>query len=284
MICLLAASQGTANAAAFATINLIDQFPAAGSFAGGSFDILDATGAAGSDGRDDVTISVSTSGAGVFNGVTGATGWDVSGSGIRATQSFKGMVATNNPGTRLTSMVTVMLGSHLIIAAENFEVDFSSLNTAGIGWEHSQIEFLDENGLPFSSFANHDAYLSHTAIDGAGTTGYYHADSVGTVMGVGTSLTTTGTSGGNNNLTSAPGGDLDGTEVGISVGKRIGGLRLITYLDDVRGTNNNNTSFTATLTEVSISGNILAPVPEPSSVLALSGLLAGGLLIRQRRR
>lgn len=271
-------------AATFGTINLIDEFAAAGSFSGGSFDILDATGVAGMDGVDDVTIIVTTSGAGVVNGVTGAASWDVSSSGIRVSESFSGDVASNNPGTRLTAVLVLELADHLTVAAEDFEIDFSSLNTAGIAWEHSHIEFLDENGAAFSAVASHAAYLAHTAIDGAGTTGNYHADSLGTVTGVGTSQTVSGSSGGNNNLTSAPGGDLDGTEVGISAGTRIGGIRMTTYLDDVRGTLNNNTSFTSTLTEVSISGEITPPpVPEPSSgVLLMTG--AGLLLMRRRPR
>ena len=185
---------------------------------------------------------------------------------------------TNNPGTRLVAIVTLELASHLTVLAEDFEIDVSSLNTAGIGWENSTLEFLDVAGNPFSPIGAPAPYLSHTAIDGGGTTGNYHADSLGTVDGVGTANTSSGSSGANNNLTGAPGGDLDGVEAGIAAGTQIGGIRMTTYLDDVRGTGNSNTGFTATLTEVNISGDI---VPEPGVVvLCLIGL---GVVCFRRR-
>ena len=109
---------GTADGAAFATINLIDSFSPSGSFAGGGFDILDANGAAGSDGVADVIISVTTAGGGTVDGVTGEATWDVSNTGIRSSESFSGAVTTNNPGTRLVTTLTFQLASHLRVLAE----------------------------------------------------------------------------------------------------------------------------------------------------------------------
>ena len=264
---------GAADGVAFATTNLIDSFSPVSSFAGGGFDILDENGVAGSDGVTDVIISVTTAGGGTVDGVTGEATWDVSNTGIRSSESFSGAVTTNNPGTRLVTTLTFQLASHLSVLTEDFEVDFSSLNTAGIGWESSVIQFLDSSGNPFSPITEPAPYLSYAPIGGVGLTGNFHADSVATVNGVGTANTSTGTNGPNNNLTALPGGNLDAVESGILAGTRIGGFRVTTYFEDVRGTGNANTAFTSTLNEVNISGET---IPEPGSgLLCLIGLGGG---------
>lgn len=193
-----------------------------------------------------------------------------------ASHSFTGTVATDNPGRLSSNTITITFGDHLSIT--DLSMNGSSFNTAGVAWEYTVIEFFRPDGSSFSTAPTIGSYLTHTSIDGSPSAGWYVLDNKGTVTGVGTSQTTTGANPPNENLTVT--GGLGYTNVGLAPGTQIGGIRVTTFLEDVRGTGNGSTNFSSSLTEITISGSI---VPEPSTaVLALAGLGVAGLYRRRQ--
>lgn len=161
---------------------------------------------------------------------------------------YTGAPPTNNPGTRQWYEVEVRFACHLDV--RELTLSLSSLNTAALAWEFSQVSFLDESYQPFSTPTMVPPYLAFgigmTGPDGVGN---FIAASTGTVVGVGTNLTSQGTSGTGDNVTLAHAGP---SGVGLDGGQRIGGFVWRTTLEDVRGTSSGNTNVTASLFRLTI--------------------------------
>ncbi|MDB6080601.1 MAG: hypothetical protein JWO82_4348 [Akkermansiaceae bacterium] len=191
-----------------------------------------------------------------------------------ASHSYAGAVGVNNPGSLTSNSVTLTFGSHVSVI--DLSLHGLSFNTAGIAWEYSVIEFLRPDGSSFSAAPTIGSYLSQASINGSPSTGWYVIDSRGTVAGVGGSSTTAGTSGSNDNLAGA---GLGYANVGLAPGTAIGGVRITTFLEDVRGTANGATNFTSSFTDFTFSG---AVVPEPAPALICA--VAGGLFLLGRSR
>jgi len=222
---------------------------------------------------DDISLSFTSNGANTdWEYVTTASG------SFRANHSYPTAATTTNPGTLISNSVTMSFGSHLSVT--DFSFDASSLNSRGAGWEYSVIEFLDPSGNPFTTAPVISAYGSHTAVDGSPSQGVYLLDQTTTVTNVGMPLTAAGASNANENFTVT--GDLEYSDVGLAPGTQIGGIRMTTFLEDVRGEDNNATNFTSSLIDFTFEGMIMAPVPEPSrGVLLAAGLM--GVLVRRQR-
>ncbi len=187
-------------------------------------------------------------------------------------------LGSNNPGTVHSNTLSLTFASHIEITDASF--NFTSLNTAGISWEYSVLRFLDASGNYFSPIAGPGWTLGATGqyisagggFSGAAGLGNFVAASTGTVTGVGTDTTVTGTTGGNNDLV------FNYSVAGLAPGTIISGIEWTTYLEDVRGTLNLSiSSLTSSLQDFTISGTI----PEPSS--ALLGMLGAGFLLRRKR-
>lgn len=192
-------------------------------------------------------------------------------------QSFSGSVPVSNPGDTVVNVIELTFGSHLNVT--DFSFDASSVNTRGTAWEVSYFELLDVNGNLFSSTPVINSYLTHTEINGSPSIGVFVADSRGSVNGVGTGLTSSGSSGIHNNLSSTV--DLDYSDFGLAVGTQISGLRFTTRLEDVRGVDNNASNFTSSLIDFSFSGTI-DQIPEPQAFVFI--IIGGCVSIFIRRR
>ena len=287
---VLVAGRSQSQANLIASFDVIDEFlKVASNYQGPqSYDIFDgAAGAAGQDGVADIRVSISSTGvtADDGNNVQWTVTNDTTGTGLRSTidPSFVGSggVTSLNSGNRATQTIQIDFLSGMTVEAQDI-VDFgwSSGNTAGIGWETSILEYLDSSLNPFSTTPVIPDYLDNVApTDGQSGTGTFVADSTGTVQGVGTTQTSSGSSGSNNGLSTSA------TGLGIGATDLIGGVRFTHILEDVRGTGNGDTSFTATINDLELQNFDVAPapVPEPS---ALSGLMVCGvsLMFRRRRR
>ncbi len=231
-------------------------------------------------GAKDFTLSgTSTAGKSGTATVTLSPGGD---SGrVRDNHSFTAAPTANNPGSIDSNMFTLLFNSNLTVTKASF--NFSSLNTNGIAWEYSVLQFLDTAGNPFSALTNPGWMLGAASQYGVGPTagfsgaagiGNFIAASKGTVTGVGTIQSAAGASGTNDNIAA-----LDYALVGLTPGTQIGGIRWTTYLEDVRGTNNPDTNFTTSLLDFTISGNTAAAVPTPA---LLPGLIALAASARRR--
>jgi hypothetical protein len=200
---------------------------------------------------------------------------------VRDNHSFTVAPTANNPGSIDSNMFTLLFNSNLTVTKASF--NFSSLNTKGIAWEYSVLQFLDTAGNPFSALTDPgwtlgaaSQYGSSPGFSGAAGIGNFIAASKGTVTGVGTSQSAAGASGVDDNIAV-----LDYVLVGLTPGTQIGGIRWTTYLEDVRGTNNSDTNFTSSLLDFTISGNTAEAEAVPTPAL-LPGLMA--LVIGARRR
>jgi hypothetical protein len=239
----------------------------------------DSTGAVlTSDNGDapDVTMTLTT-----LTGALGTGGFDYNATSdtLRASHAFTGSVASNNPGTRVVNRVTFTFASHLTVTA--LELDFSSLNTAGVTWETSQISVINPVGNFFSSTPTLAPYLSHTSTNGSPSAGHYMVNSKATVLNVGANITNAGASSAVENLTGTNGnGILDYTDLALASGTQLGGFTWTTTLEDVRGISTAASGLTSSLTSFKVSGTINVPVPEPSIV----SLLALSPFIGRRRR
>ena len=162
---------------------------------------------------------------------------------IRGRVGYTGAPPTNNPGTRQWYEVEVRFACHLDV--RELTLSLSSLNTAAISWEFSQVSFLDESYQPFSTPSVVPPYLAFgSGMTGPDGVGNFIAASTGTVQGVGTSVTSTGTSGAGDNVTLTHAGP---SGVGLDGGQRIGGFVWRTTAEDVRGTSSGNSNVTASL-------------------------------------
>ncbi len=251
--------------------------------------IDDATGAeltSDNGDNDDLFITVTTSLPSNANGARAdvdiTSGGLVSNHGYSSTFSNTYGVATaNNPGTLIRQTIRLSFANHLSI--QDFSTDFRSLNTAGITWEHTELAYLQKDGSYFSAAPKVGDYLSFQAAatteQGSPSEGWWLAASTGTVTGVGSDATVSGSNGSKENLTST-GGDsvLNYSDVGLADGTEIGGFEWTVYLYDNRGQLNNQTNWTVSQEFFEISG----AVPEPSSTLLL-GLGGVTLLLRRRK-
>ena len=209
------------------------------------------------DNKDFYLAGASTTGA--LGAATVTLNPNAAFSRVRADHSFTGAVATNNPGTVISNTFTLKFNGNLTVTDATF--NFTSLNTAGVAWEYSVIQFLDASGNPFSTLTNPGFTVGAAAqyITANATTGFSGQAGIGnfiaakttTVTGVGTANTTAGTNGTNDNLAT-----LNYIQMGLAAGTRIGGVRWTTYFEDVRGTGNTSPSLTASLLDFTISGSI----------------------------
>ena len=270
------------------SFDFIDQFVATGAYTGvGQYDVINGhtglvTGEAGftGDGLHDFTVSVSTFGVGRFGGVTynASDGWTTS--GLRSSLSANRSVAMNNPGQKWSQQIEILFNVNSLTVEAQDVVDFSisSANSRGNLWESTIVQYLDVAGNPFSPIPTIGSFGSHTVINGQNGVGTAQADSTGTVVGVGTDSVSEGADGANN-ATSA----FDTpAKLGISDLTLIGGVRFIHLMEDVRGINNGNSSFTATINNLQLSNFEANAVPEPSAIAFLGGI--GFLAIFVRRR
>lgn len=252
----------------------------------GGFNLVnDSTGlkqtgvATGMGDRADFSIAVQSQ----LSGAGGTVSWDFSPSfagALRANHAFSGTVAANNPGSRLVNTLVLTFGSHLTVT--DFVADFSSLNTRGIGWEVSVLEFLDAAGYPFSATPLIPAYLAASSFTGSSAAGTFVTADKSTVTGVGTNLTAAGITGpedvlsdGSNLTSGATADSLSYFDVGLPPGTQIGGLRWTTIFEDVRGITNGSSSFTASFLDFTFSGTFLDPTepllpPSPAVVILIS--------------
>ncbi len=158
---------------------------------------------------------------------------------------------TNNPGSRHFYELEVRFADHVEVT--ELLLDLSSLNTSGIAWEFSSISFLDQGGNPFSPSPFIPPYLDYEpGQTGNVAPGHYLLALTGTVQGVGSDQTSSGTSN--------PPSDgpilLSEADLGVA-GQVIGGFVWRTTLEDVRGTQNGSTNFTSSLRQMALSGTLV---------------------------
>ena len=237
---------------------------------------------------DDVFITVTSSLPASASGAEASV--EIASAGIRSrhayTNSFQNTYASgiaNNPGSLIEQTIRISFASHLSIT--DFTADFSSLNTAGITWEYTEIALLQADGSYFSAppvVGGYATWQANTAFaeEGSTSTGWWVGASTGTVNGVGSNQTSSGSSGADQAFTTTNGDSIFAyNDVGIADGTQVGGLEWTVYLEDVRGQDNGASNLTATLTDFSLSGVV---IPEPSSTL-LIGLGGMFLLLRKRK-
>lgn len=266
-----------------ASFDLVDDFLKTNYAGPGAYDIFDrTTGAQNPDGLTDVVVSISNTGttADDGNNVAWTATDDATGTGLRSTidPSFiePGGVTANNSGYRVSQTIQIDFPGLVVEADDITDFGWSSGNTAGIGWEFSLLEYLDASGNPFSTAPTFAPYDSHMPIAGQSGAGSFAADTLTSVTNVGNDLSAAGTNGGDNNVSTNP------ITLGVTSGTIIGGVRITHFLEDVRGVNNGDTSFTNTINDLDLE-NFTVAVPEPGSscVLALVSLV--GLARRSRK-
>ncbi|WP_257670452.1 Ig-like domain-containing protein, partial [Parapedobacter tibetensis] len=175
----------------------------------------------------------------------------VLGSQITNRTGYAGLPEANNPGTRQFIEVKVDFAKHLKV--DNVSLNFSSLNTAGTVWEYSEISYLNENSGLFSAPTSVSRYLDFEPGQSGNTSlGNYLMASTGTVVGVGTNQTSSGSS---NPPADGP-TILDGSSFGLT-DQTIGGFLWRTTLEDVGGISSaSNPNFSSSLREMTVSGTI----------------------------
>jgi hypothetical protein len=241
-----------------------------------NYDVLNALGAEGQDGSNDLlTTFTSSAGGALAGGGLPNLQWQIIGTGsFVSSRGWVGAVSTNNPGTRHFTTTKILFGSHLTVT--DLSVVFSSLNTQNTSWEFSTIAFLDPSGNYFTPAPATPLYNAATSFSGSPSQGWYVAADKGTVTGVGTAATALGAAGSSDSLTATY------TNMGLTAGTQIGGFEWTTFMEDTRGTSNGNTTATASMTGFTFSGLTAATAtPEPGT-LAL--LLAPAALVFLRRR
>lgn len=277
------------NAKADLSFDLVDDLiKSGGTYTGpGLYDFFTANetgGSLGADGVADIRISVMTLGvtADDGNNVAWSTSTDTTTTGLRSTinPSFVsgGGVTSNNSGYRVSQVIQIdFIGGMYVEAQDITDFGWSSGNTSGIAWETAALQYLDANGNSFSALPTLNPYLTHTPVDGQpiGTTGVFVADSTGTVQNVGTDDTDPGSNGANNGVSTSAVG------LGIGALTRIGGVRFTHLLEDVRGVNNGDTIFTATINDLNVENFTVTPEPTPGMLFGVA--LAGFSCSRRRR-
>jgi hypothetical protein len=254
--------------------------------------INDATGSkltiSNGDSNDFTLSGSSTTGAlGTTRAVLGSIGASsplssVESARIGAQHSYTKPVSSNNPGSVESNSFRLIFNSTIMVTDATF--NFSSLNTQGITWEYSVLQFLDFSGNPFSPLSGpswtigsaSQYLLAGSGFSGQAGIGNFIAASTGTVTNVGTAQSAEGANGPRDNISA-----LNYALVGLTPGTQIGGITWTTYLEDVRGTNNVASNFTSALLDFSISGRTVEAVPTPA---LLPGLMATGLSVWRRRQ
>lgn len=212
--------------------------------------------------QDDITISVS-----------GATDSRTANNGsFRVSNSFTGSVVATHPGTRSSAWIEITFEDYLAVTEFSFAA--SSANSAGTIWVFTVSELLGVSGTSFSTSPVIETYDWHISINGSPTPGYYVLDLRNTVQGVGTNQTTSGSS--HPNQSSSNTGNLELSDFGLADGTQITGIRMTSYLKDVRGIDNGPSGFTSSIIDFTLGGEING-IPKPlTTLLALS---AAGFLI-----
>ena len=237
-----------------------------------------------------------SSGLGAARVVLGASGSSspfasVASGRVGAQHSFTGTVAANNPGSLISNSTTLLFNPNLTVTGASF--NFSSLNTAGVTWEYSTLQFLDPSGNPFSSLTPQAwtiGGISQYATAGSGFSGQagignWISASTETVIDVDTNQTSSGSNGSGDNLPS-----FTPQIVGLPANTQIGGIQWVTYLEDVRGTTNGSSNFTSSLLAFSISGSIstssfpVVDVPGPLPFFGVATAFGYSRRIRSRLR
>jgi len=269
--------------------DFIDSFVADGNYVGpGQYDVINGQtglvfGNAGffADGRNDFTVSVTTSGLGAVGGVTYNAATESSGVGLKSGLSATGGVSSNNPGHKWSQQIDVLfdISSLRVEARDVADFSVSSANTAAILWESTIVQYLDIAGNPFSPVPTNSSYLNHSVTNGPNGIGTAQADSTGTVSNVGTDSVSSGSTGGNNSTSAFDTPAKLGITNAITL---IGGVRFIHLIEDVRGINNGNSSLTATINNLRLSNFEASAVPEPSAI-AFLGCVFGCCYVARRR-
>jgi uncharacterized repeat protein (TIGR01451 family) len=172
----------------------------------------------------------------------------------------------NNMGTRQSYTIEVRLAPHIEIT--DVTIDTSSINTAGTTWEFTVVSFLDQSGAPFSPIPAIPAYLAfEPGLTGSSGTGHFLAAETGTVTGVGTDLTSSGTSGSHDQVNDT----VSNSDVTLPGGALIGGFILTTTLEDVAGVDNAATAFSSSIRQVDLAGTINQVVPDAEVSIAKFG-------------
>jgi MprA protease rhombosortase-interaction domain-containing protein len=238
----------------------------------GRYDLFNGlTGTATPDGVDDVEVVVTSTGFTPSGGVTYTGSVDDSTTtGLVSSISSAGAPSINNNGHRSINTIDIRFLSSMTVTAENIaDYSFSSGNTAGITWETAYLQYLDLNYQPIGATPVISSYLTHTPINGQFGNSYV-ADSKGTVLNVGTSAVSSGSSGNNDNTPTT----LDTpVELGISPLTRIGGVRFVHMVEDTRGTTNGASGFTATINDLELRNFTVLPEPTTAVLWAMGGLI-----------
>lgn len=244
------------------------------------------------DAGDDFTITVSTSGTGGNrssspSGPTPRSTWNTTSTGrFTSYQSFINDPGSGGQSNLISTSWELDFASHLKIT--DLTVTTNSINTAGVTWEYAAIEFLDTSGnviggsaafnqaTDIGDYATFDAANSG-GIQGQLRTGIFLAASTGTVTPSpdGTAKAEAGSSGtfDSNNT------DITAAMAGVTAGTEIGGARLTVFQQDVRGTANANSNFSASFNDITISGEV---VPEPFTILGSIAALGFGGVLRKK--
>lgn len=279
-------------------------------------DVIDGTPAvaADSDGTDDIDFSFEIINAfDVYGGViidanAGVT-HDVrqESTGIRGTTPL-GASGSNESSTGDVRgyCVTVMFDSDILIEAQDLDVNFSSINTAGEAYESAAIQFLNTSGMPFSgstiSSSDYTGFYtsqpSGTAVQPpissapwgsltSGSGGVFLADDTNTIVFSGNGLCSPfdpatltapecGTDGPNDSPTVNA-----ATDAGVTATDMVGGFKYCVLLEDVALTTNDgdntttSTTFTSTMTELNIAELCRASIAPPAGCVSSTGVCEG---------
>lgn len=215
---------------------------------------------------------------------------------VQASHGFSASVISNNPGSTTANSFQLLFNTNLVVTAASFS--FSSLNTAGLAWEYSVIQFLDAAGSPFSAVAaptltftpgaSSQYLLAGDGFSGQAGVGNYVAALTRTVLNVANSdptsasnVTRPGTNGTDDNLV------FNYARAGLAANTQIGGIRWTTYLEDVRGTGNNDSNLTSSLLDFSITGAVSndpgpVPIPGPLPLLVAAAAMNSARRLRWR--
>jgi hypothetical protein len=241
-------------------------FPTAATIVEGRQDynlLDDATGAkltADNGDQADFSLDFSHSGPQALS-ATGTPNLKVDGKKIVSNRGFARPVARNNPGTLVSTTVKLMFAADWEIT--DFAADFTSLNTGSALWEYATLGFLKPDGTMFSAAPTIAAYDNAASFSGSPSAGWYVAAAKETVQGVGTAKTLSGGNGPSDKL------KLTYGLAGLTPGTAIGGLVWTSYLADVRGVENNNSSLTASWTGFSVSGQRRSVQPTTQTITTL---------------
>ncbi len=257
------------------------------------FDVLSyVTSGTGQDGQNDLGLTfvgITTSGFGDLANDGNNVDWSdttmtTDGTGVRTTidpdwVSRRGVNA-NNSGNKVTAIWELRFLDGITVAASNIDqLRMTSNNTAGIAWETTTVEYLDSDGNPFSNApTNISDYLNYMPINGGGggQTGlgtFVSDDTTSIASGVGTNLVVAAGSNPSDDTISNSDGYNNPTDLGLA-SEQIGGIRIMHMVEDVRGTQNGDTTFTTAINDLEVS-NIIISAPEPSTfALSLFGLAA----------